>query len=45
MRDLVGQLYAERYFPASEKERVQAMVANIKAAFARHLDQIDWMAP
>lgn len=45
MRDLVGRLYAERYFPATEKARVQAMVANIKAAFARHLDQIDWMAP
>lgn len=45
MRDLVGQLYAERYFSAADKARVQAMVDNIKAAFARHLEQIDWMAP
>ena len=31
----VGKLYTERFFPAAEKARAQAMVANIMAAFAQ----------
>ncbi len=41
----VGQLYTERYFPASEKARAEAMVANLMAAFAERIDHLDWMAP
>jgi putative endopeptidase len=41
----VGQLYTERYFPASEKARAEAMVANLMAAFADRIDHLDWMAP
>ena len=41
----VGQLYAEKYFPAAEKARVEAMVANLIAAFAVRIDHLDWMAP
>jgi predicted metalloendopeptidase len=43
--EAVGQLYAERYFPASAKARAQEMVKNILAAFARRIDTLDWMAP
>jgi len=43
--DAVGKLYAERYFPASEKARAEAMVRNLLAAFATRVDRIEWMAP
>lgn len=43
--DAFGQLYTERYFPASAKAEIQGMVDNIKAAFVRRIDAIDWMAP
>lgn len=43
--DAVGQLYVQRYFPASSKARVAQMVDNIKAAFNDHVDTLDWMSP
>jgi len=43
--EAVGQLYVAKYFPASEKARVQGMVANLLAAFARRIDHLAWMAP
>ena len=41
----VGKLYVEHYFPASEKARVEQMVKNEIAAFARRIDNLAWMAP
>jgi predicted metalloendopeptidase len=41
----VGRLYAERYFPAAEKARAQAMVGNIIAAFSERIDRLEWMSP
>jgi putative endopeptidase len=41
----VGRLYAARYFPAADKARAQAMVANLIAAFGERIDQLAWMAP
>jgi putative endopeptidase len=43
--EAVGKLYVTRYFPASEKARAEAMVANLLAAFARRIDNLAWMAP
>jgi putative endopeptidase len=43
--EAVGRLYVTRYFPASEKARVQSMVKNVIAAFARRIDDLAWMAP
>jgi putative endopeptidase len=43
--DAVGKLYVEKYFPPDSKARAQAMVADIKAAFARRIDALDWMSP
>ena len=43
--EAVGKLYVERYFPASEKQRVEDMVKNELAAFAQRIDKLDWMAP
>lgn len=41
--DQVGKLYAARYFPPESKARVQAMVANIVAAFHKRIDALPWM--
>jgi putative endopeptidase len=41
--DAVGELYVARYFPASSKAQVQAMVTNILAAFTERVDTLDWM--
>ncbi len=43
--DAIGQIYVERYFPASSKARVEAMVGNILAAFRDGVDKLDWMSP
>ncbi|PQM29116.1 peptidase M13 [Sphingopyxis lindanitolerans] len=43
--DAVGRVYAEKYFPASAKAEVGDMVTGIKAAFAKRVNAIDWMAP
>ncbi|OON63901.1 peptidase M13 [Massilia sp. KIM] len=45
MDDAVGKLYVQKYFPAENKARIQQMVANIKDAFERRIDKLDWMAP
>ena len=43
--EAVGKLYVARYFPASEKARVQAMVAQLLVAFGQRIDHLAWMAP
>jgi putative endopeptidase len=43
--DAVGKIYVERHFPAKNKADIEQMVANIKAAFDRRVQGIDWMAP
>ena len=40
----VGKAYVDKYFPASAKAEVQKMVEEIKAAFARRVEALDWMA-
>ena len=45
LQDAVGKAYVDKYFPASAKATIQAMVADIKAAFARRVQAIDWLAP
>jgi predicted metalloendopeptidase len=45
LEDAVGKAYVDKYFPASAKAQVQKMVDEIKAAFARRVQAIDWMAP
>ncbi|WP_020652489.1 M13 family metallopeptidase [Massilia niastensis] len=43
--DALGKIYVQRHFPAENKARVLEMVANIKDAFSRRIDKLDWMAP
>ncbi len=35
----------KRYFPPDAKAQAQAMVENIRAAFRRRIDRLDWMSP
>lgn len=42
--DAVGRAYVEKYFPASSKAQVTAMVDNIVSAFKQRVASIDWMA-
>ena len=41
----VGQLYSERYFPATTKAAIESLVGDIKAAFRRRLQALTWMGP
>jgi putative endopeptidase len=41
----VGQLYTARYFPPAAKAKIEALVANIKAAMRARLEHLDWMTP
>ena len=43
--DAVGQIYAQRYFPAADKAKVEEMVANLLAAFRTRLEHLTWMTP
>jgi predicted metalloendopeptidase len=45
MSDAIGRIYAERYFSPEQKARVQAIVANVKAAFVRRVEAVTWMSP
>jgi putative endopeptidase len=39
----VGQLYAARYFPPDAKAKIEALVADVKAAMRARLERVDWM--
>jgi putative endopeptidase len=43
--DAVGQIYSQRYFSPEAKAQVQALVANIIAAFRQRIDALPWMDP
>ena len=43
--DAVGQIYVQKYFPASSKTAAEAMVKNLLAAFDQGIGKLDWMSP
>lgn len=43
--DALGQLYAADNFPPAAKQRMEEMVANIKAVFHDHIANASWMTP
>jgi len=43
--DAVGRLYVARWFPPEAKARIEALAANLVAAFAARIDDLAWMAP
>jgi putative endopeptidase len=45
MGEALGQLYVERYFPATSKARVSAIIANLLEAYRQSITDLDWMTP
>jgi putative endopeptidase len=43
--DAVGKAYVARYFPASSRERIEQLVANLLAVFPERIDRLEWMSP
>ena len=43
--DVLGKVYVGKYFPPEHKARVQAIVANVVAAFTRRVEAASWMTP
>jgi endothelin-converting enzyme/putative endopeptidase len=43
--DAVGRMYAQRYFSPETKAQIEAMVANIIAAFRIRIEALSWMEP
>ena len=41
--EAVGEMYVKRYFPASSKKKVLALVENLRTAFGEHIDSLTWM--
>lgn len=45
MSGAIGRLYAERFFPAGQKARVQTIVNNVIAACRQRLETASWLTP
>ncbi len=41
----VGQIYVAPYFPPQARAAAEAMVANIRTAYAAHITRAGWMSP
>lgn len=41
--EALGELYVEKYFPASSKERMLTLVGNLQTALGQHIDNLTWM--
>ncbi|MCC8154851.1 MAG: M13 family metallopeptidase [Tannerellaceae bacterium] len=42
--EAVGQLYVEKYFPSSSKEKMMELVNNLQIALGERINQLDWMS-
>ena len=45
MSDALGRMYAERYFPASQKARIERISDNVRAALIKRIEAATWMSP
>lgn len=45
MGDAVGKLYVQRHFPPTAKDRIDALVENLQAAYRASINELDWMTP
>jgi len=44
LKDLLGQLFVEKYFPPEAKKRMDELVNNLQAAFKARISKLDWMS-
>ena len=42
--EMVGQIYVEKYFPASAKKRMEKLVANLQSAYEARIKNLTWMS-
>ena len=45
MRNTFGRMYAERYFPAAQKARVERISDDVRAALIKRVEAATWMSP
>lgn len=45
MGELLGQLYAERYFKPEAKDRMLSLVNNLQRVYNSRMEKLDWMTP
>ena len=45
MGDALGRMYAERYFPAAQKARLERISDNVRAALVKRVEAAMWMSP
>ncbi|MGP1515297.1 MAG: M13 family metallopeptidase [Bacteroidales bacterium] len=45
MGEVLGKMYAEKYFPESSKKRMEKLVKNLQIALAERIKAQDWMTP
>ncbi|ALL12833.1 M13 family metallopeptidase [Caulobacter henricii] len=43
--EVVGQTYVAKYFPPSSKAQMVELIANLKTAMAKRIEQAPWMSP
>jgi len=41
--EAVGEMYVKQYFPESSKQKMVALVENLRTALGQHIDQLEWM--
>lgn len=41
--EAVGQMYVEKYFPASSKEKMLTLVSNLQQALGERIKELEWM--
>ncbi len=44
LSEAFGQMYVEKYFPASSKEKMIEMVANLQTALGERIEALEWMS-
>jgi putative endopeptidase len=44
MGEAIGQLYVEKYFPESSKEKMLELVENLRTALGKHIINLPWMS-
>ena len=42
--EAVGEMYVKRFFPESSKQKMVALVENLRTALGEHIDQLEWMS-
>ena len=44
LAEAFGQMYVEKYFPASSKEKMLEMVSNLQVALGERINALEWMS-